>query len=171
MGKKKKEDAERTLLSRVPMPVVNPRSVVVIRVIADDSTTNLNAEQLRDVFFYDDINLSTQIDDCSYGYTTIQPYHGPTTLHHGTPGNNIERGLVEITMNESITGSNSNDVANTVINLFEQQYGNYYDQFDHLILCLVRKINRKQKRKQKQKQNFFYFYKIKRMSTNDIFFF
>ena len=112
-------------------PSVN--SVLAVRVIANDASTTSTMDELRDSIFYDAVNLRTQYDACSYGHTKMEPFNGTSPSFSG----NIDRGVVEVTIDKDVSGAFANTIQTAVVNKTSVELGTLSSQFDHVMLCLV----------------------------------
>lgn len=104
---------------------------MAVHVTALDASTTLSPEQMRDDIFFDDVNLLTQFNACSYGMTNMKPYHKVTE-----GGNHIQRGVAEVAIDTTISGKHFIQIENTVLAAFRNKFGST-NQFDHIILCMV----------------------------------
>ena len=111
-------------------PSVN--SVVAVRVIANDTSTTSSMEELRDNIFYDEVNLRTQYDACSYGHTKMEPFNGTTST-----GYDVDRGVVEVTIADNVSGKSLRTIQNAASSQASTLLGDLPSQFDHVMLCLV----------------------------------
>ena len=107
------------------------RSVVVLRVNALDSQATRSLEQLRDDVFYDEVNVSTQMNACSYGWTRIEPYDGTTETDY-----EVDRGAVDIEVDTTVADKSRKEIETAVLAQFAIELGGR-DQFDHIMIVLV----------------------------------
>ena len=129
---KQQEGHGRALTSTSATTGGTESSLLALRVIGSDNVTSSTAEEIREKLFYDSVSLRKQLDACSYGQTTIQPYDNMTST-----GIDIDRGVAEITINNTITGSTKEEIAYAVLTKSRSLLGSD-DQFDHIFVCLVR---------------------------------
>jgi len=81
---------------------------LVVRVRAENSDPPSAADLSSDIF-YDQANLKTQYEACSYGKLTVDPYLQGMTGVNGDTVNvpNAAPGVIEITINESVDSNNN----------------------------------------------------------------
>ena len=110
------------------------RSVVVLRVSANDAEVTLTLDEVRNDVFYDDANVMTQMDACSYGWTKIEPFNGETET-----GYMVNDGVVDIAIDTTVSGEGPNTIRRAALDQSDIQLGSR-DQFDHIMVVLVRLI-------------------------------
>ena len=109
-------------------------SVLAIRVIANDGSTISSMQQIRFFLFYNGDNFRSQFNYCSYGHTRMEPFDGRTVT-----GYDIDRGVVEVTINENVSNGNSVlTIQNAVISQATELLGDLPSQFDKVMIILVR---------------------------------
>jgi len=115
---------------------------LVVRVRAENSDPPSAADLSSDIF-YDQANLKTQYEACSYGKLTVDPYLQGMTGVNGDTVNvpNAAPGVIEITINESVDSNNNGNykaleaAANTKL---REVLGTSQpdDLFDAVIFCM-----------------------------------
>lgn len=118
----------------------NP-TVLVVRVVASDSTTTRPVNQLSDDVFgtisaNDPYNLKSQYNDCSYGQLDFQP--APTGAT-GTTTTGIVDGVYEVTLPSAVVVNGVSD--GTIRNAVTTQLSVDFDTSasnvaDYVMLCL-----------------------------------
>lgn len=115
---------------------VNKR-VLVVRVIAPDSSTSSSTATISDSIFGtsgDTVNLKSQYEACSFGKLVFEPAPNQTLPNQTLPA--IVNGVVEVTIPRNISGASSNAITNAVYKEATTLLGNLRFQFDHVMFCL-----------------------------------
>jgi hypothetical protein len=121
---KKRGKGGRTLAS-----TTGTRSVLVVRVVALDSSTSSNQTVLSNRIFgtYGDMmNLRTGYQACSFGQLQLVPSANTKAVN----------GVVSVSIALNVKGVDPSIVENAVITSLTSLVGNPQSQFDHVMLCL-----------------------------------
>lgn len=105
------------------------KTVLVVRVIANDVSTTADRTQLADdIFgtFGDSVNLRSQYLQCSNNQLSFEP---------APSDNNIKNGVVTVKVDMKAVGADRFNMENVVQGAAEEKVGSL-KQFDHVILCL-----------------------------------
>jgi len=114
-------------------PTVGERTVLVVRVIALDTSTTVDEDTLSDrVFgtFGDRHNLKSQYEACSHNQLSFVPFSGATL-----GGSNVSNGVAEVEISENLRGMYNVVASNKATEALKAKYGSI-DQFDHVMYCL-----------------------------------
>jgi hypothetical protein len=113
--------------------VVGDKSVLVVRVIAQDFSTSSSVSDLSDNVFGtngDPVNLKSQYEDCSYNKLRFNPTQDPRTTN----------GVYEVTISSFISRGNrrasKENVMDAVSSRLTAELGDLPSQFDHVMYCL-----------------------------------
>lgn len=96
------------------------KTVLVVRVKANDAETTPSEDDLSDVFFgtyTDSVTLKSQMADCSYDQLLLSPVadrNGTSTA--------IENGVVTVTVDSNATGADSEDMLDIVSTELNSQF-------------------------------------------------
>ncbi|MCX7553329.1 hypothetical protein OS175_05520 [Marinicella sp. S1101] len=108
---------------------INERTALMIHVTANDFSTTDTPAALADSVFGtagDEVNMTSQFDNCSYGQLQMMP----------AQGQNITNGVVELTINIDVEGESRGTVRNAVVAAGNQLFGSLYAQADHIMFAL-----------------------------------
>jgi hypothetical protein len=105
------------------------KSVLVIRVNAADVSTTSSISQLEDDVFDDSVNLMSQYAACSHQQLVFEPFQGVTET-----GVTVERGVVEITIADTVQGNRMKVIENSSLAEARKVYG-ALTQFDFVMIC------------------------------------
>ena len=109
------------------------KSVLGIRVIANDESTTSSMSEISDEMFgtiSDPHNMKSQYAACSHNQFTVNPFSGTTST-----GQTITDGVGEVTIDSNVKGVDYLGIQNDVTEAAEAKYGDL-TQFDHVLLCL-----------------------------------
>jgi len=139
--KSKKKDGRRLTVS----PIVGDRTVLVVRVDANDAQTTATEEDLaREIFGTtdsegntDSFNLSSAFKSCSHDKLTFSPY----TSTSSSPTQLETNGVLTVDMSETAVIGLSEFVLKDLVlakvqETFNNADGNLNSLFDHIMLCL-----------------------------------
>lgn len=108
---------------------INERTALMIHVTANDFSTTDTPAALADSVFGtagDEVNMTSQFGDCSYGQLQMMP----------AQGQNITNGVVELSININVEGESRGTVRNAVVAAGNQLFGSLYAQADHIMFAL-----------------------------------
>ena len=112
------------------------KSVLVVRVQAEDASTSASEEELaREVFGVegssgatDSWNLASGFDQCSYGQLKLKPaqYEG------------VKDGVYTVSIDQNVSGARNVDVRNAVLDSLRSDFGTsaLNTLYDHVMLCI-----------------------------------
>ena len=106
------------------------KTVLVVRIEADDASTSASASTISDDVFgtgSDKINLKERFETCSYGQVVIEP---------ASDSDHITDGVVEVTIPDTVSGASDSTIRNAAVNAATTLLGDLPSQFDHVMLCI-----------------------------------
>jgi hypothetical protein len=121
------------------LQAVQTRTVLAVRINANDASTTPDVTEISDSIFGtsgDLINLKERYDSCSYGQLTFEGYEGTTSLQVEIPGTDFAVGVVEVDIDENVSGVVRYAIVQPVINAATALLGDLPSQFDHVMLCV-----------------------------------
>jgi hypothetical protein len=108
-------------------PIIEERSVLVVRVNAKDALNKLVASSLSNMIFGTSSNsLKERYASCSYDEVTFKP----------ATGQDVTDGVTTISVSASATNADSSVVREAALNALTAKYGSLPSRFDHVMLCL-----------------------------------
>jgi len=105
------------------------RTVLAIRVVANDSATTASEATISDEVFGtsgDDVNLRTQMARCSLNQVDFAPASGPWG----------DDGVVTVNLNMNVTGVSDGTVRNAVESALDAEYGSEWRAQNHAMFLL-----------------------------------
>lgn len=129
-------DDTGSLFQRRLVSTIGERSVLVVRVKANDVETTASEDELRDKVFGTDgdaLNLKSQVAACSYDQLSMNP----SASRSGT-STAITDGVVTITIDSNVSGLDRTVVENLVTTELNSQFGveSPGEIADHVMYCL-----------------------------------
>jgi len=112
---------------------IGPKKTLVIRIVGDGVGPEASLVQIRDEVFGSDITLKSQMEKCSHGKLTIQPFSGQT---QGQFFQHIVGGVVELGITTNPYGKNDKQMENDVMEAAWYVFGDLYSQFDLVLFVL-----------------------------------
>jgi hypothetical protein len=116
-------------------------SVLVVRVIANDTRTTMSRARLSNAIFgtngNDMVNLKERFDKCSYGQLKMEPFNGTTASGRPMTSDDSDKaGVLNVRIHMEVEGQDPDDVMEAVLVQAEKRVGALEGQFDHVMLCL-----------------------------------
>lgn len=114
---------------RLAQRKIGTSTVLVIRVVAADASTSLSRSELSNRVFGtsgDKVNLASVYEDCSASKLKFIP----------ATGNNIQDGVGEVTISQSVGNKKPFDVDNFIVEAAKKKFGDLENSYDHVMLCL-----------------------------------
>ena len=109
------------------------KKTLVIRIVGDGIGPSDDLVRLREEIFGENIGLKSQMDACSHGKLTIEPYEGKTG---GIFTNEIYGGVVELRLGTNPIGKTDKQMENTAMQAAWYVFGDLRDQFDLVMFVM-----------------------------------
>jgi len=109
------------------------KRTLVIRIVGDGIGPSDDLTQLREEIFGNEIGLKSQMNACSHGKLTIEPYQGTTG---GVFENTIYGGVVELRIGTNPTGTSDKVMENDAIAAAWYVFGDLRLQFDLVMFVM-----------------------------------
>jgi hypothetical protein len=123
------EDLSYDQLRRGLTPVVEQRSVLVVRVNAKDVSLSNSSSAISNAFFGTATgtnSLKERYETCSYGEVTIVP---------GT-GQDVSNGITTVTVGVNAARNDNSVLRDAALTILTGKFGDLASKFDHVALCL-----------------------------------
>lgn len=109
------------------------KKTLVIRIVGDHVGPSASLVQLREQLFGTGTGLKSQMESCSHGAMTIQPYSGPT---EGVFKDKIIGGVVEVRISLNPNGISDQDMENAAMAAAYYVFGDLREQFDLVLFAM-----------------------------------